>query len=216
MKRITNYELRITGCFLTVLRSYGLLSFSLLPLLLSPLYAQVNEKNILTPDFLQKNELIVTPELEEIVVSEIYSHYIDYSDEDLSKYGIKNRTQLENLQLGKPIPEYWIIDDNLIFRGEWLVPMMFDGEPFLRAKVKLKDNGQYNLVGYGARSMAKAIHNYEYKDLIIGSISFFFAVDYLIIRKENKDIFVQMYDYTTREYLKNEYNFSEVLNLLKK
>ena len=37
-----------------------------------------------------------------------------------------------------------------------------------------------------------------------------------MIRKDNQDIFVQIYDNDTREYFENEYSFSEVLKLIKK
>ena len=63
--------------------------------------------------------------------------------------------------------------------------------------------------------MAKLIHNYEYKDLITGFIGLRNG-SYLIIRRDNKDIFVQVFDRETGEYVENEYSFSEVLNLLKK
>jgi hypothetical protein len=167
-----------------------------------------------------KSELKITPEITEMLDTTLFSRLKekDWSDESLSELGIKNRAQLEHLHLGKPIPMYRIVDENLTFSGYWNVPVMSDGEPLFMATVKLEDNGQYSKAGFGGASMAKLIHNYEHKDLIIGSLEVIsiIGMDYLIIKKENKDIFVQKYDFATREYLKNEYSFSEVLNLLKK
>jgi len=42
------------------------------------------------------------------------------------------------------------------------------------------------------------------------------GMDYLYIQKDNKDIFVEVYDYATREWLKNEYSLSDIINLRKK
>jgi len=165
-----------------------------------------------------KSELEMTPEITEMLITKAYSSFINDSDESLSDLGIKDRAQLENLHLGKPIPMYRIVNENLTFTGYWKVLVMSDGEPLFITTVKLEDDGQYSQAGYGASPLAKTIHNYDHKDLIIGCLEVrsIVGMDYLIIRKEHKDIFVKMYDYDTHEYLKNEYSFSEVLNLLKK
>jgi len=167
-----------------------------------------------------KSELELTPEITEMLVNDAYSSHINDSDEQLSNWGIKDRSQLEHLHLGKPTPMYSIIDENLTFIGSWNVPVMSNGEPFLFTRIKLEDNGQYRLIGGSGGKLAEIIHNYEYKDLIIGclGIRLFSDIDYLIIRKDEQVLFVKMYD-STGEYLKNAYSFSEVLevlNLLKK
>jgi len=160
-----------------------------------------------------KSELEITPEITEILNNSTF--FSGLSDESLSDLGIKNRTQLENLYFGKPIPIYYVIDnESLIFSGRWQVPVMSDGDPLFMTSVKLEDDGQYRWTGSG-RSWAETIHNYEHKDLIIGLL-YISRGPCLIIQKDNKDIFVQMYDFNTREYFKNEYSFSELLNLLKK
>jgi hypothetical protein len=158
-----------------------------------------------------KKELILTPELEERVIREIRN----LPEENYSEYGIKNKSQLENLHIGKPIPIYTIENENLTFTGCWQVPVMFDGELLFHTRIKLEVDGQYSLEGYRSKT-AEDIRNYEYKDLIIGSLLVRYGQCYLIIRRDNQDIFVQIYDNDTREYLKNEYSFSDVLNLLKK
>ena len=165
-----------------------------------------------------KYELKLTPEITEMVVTTVYSHFIDDSDEELSNFGIKNRSQLDNLQLGKPIPKYILENENLIFRDRWEVLVMSDGDPLFLAHVKLEDDGQYSYLGGGAAMVAESIHNYEYKDLIIGFLGTRSpsGMDYLIIRKDSQDIYVQRYDYATREWLKNEYSLSEIINLIKK
>jgi hypothetical protein len=180
--------------------------------------AQVDESEILDTDFVQKNELRMTPEITEMVVSMVDSAYKNNSDEDLSRYGIKSRSQLKNLQLGKPIPWYRIENENLKFIGIWYVPIMSDGEPLLLARVRLADDGEYIFLGAGAAKKAERIHNYEYKDMIIGYLDtkLHRGNAYFYIRKENKDTFVQVYDYPTREYFQYEYSFSELINLLKK
>jgi hypothetical protein len=161
-----------------------------------------------------KSELKMTPEITEMLDTALFSHVKNWPDWMLSEYNIRARAQLEHLHLGKPIPEYMIINENLTFTGSWDILVMSDGEPLFMTTVKLENNGQYSFAGSGA-GIAKRIHNYEHKDLIIGHL-WSSKIQFLIIRREHKDIFVQVYDSATREYLKNEYSFSEVLNLLKK
>ena len=164
-----------------------------------------------------KSELKMTPEITKMVVSILDSVYKNVSDEMLPEYGIENRSKLENLHLGKPIPRYIIVNENLTFIGMWNVPVMSKGEPVLLARVELADDGEYIFVGASAYR-AKLIHSYEHKDLIVGFLGTrsFNGMDYVIIRKENKDIFVGMSDYATRDIFKNEYSLSEIINLLKK
>ena len=179
---------------------------------------QVHENDIFDTNFPQKHELKMTPEITEMLVTDIYWSFINDSDWNLSNFGITNRAQLENLQLGKPIPEYMIDIDNekLIFIGRWHVPVMSDGEPLFTAKVsKWGEDEQYSY--RGASSGGKTRHNYKHQDLIIGYIQRATpGMDYYIIRREHKDVFVQVIDPATRENFKNEYSFSEFINLLKK
>jgi hypothetical protein len=168
-----------------------------------------------------KNELNMTPEITEMLDSILLSHIKNLPDDVphgiLAAYGATNRSQLTNLQLGKPIPIYDVFDNEIKFIGKWKIPLTSDGVPLSLAVVSLTGDGQYTNSGGGSAGMAKLIHNYEYKDLIVGILDTGDSEKhYLIIRKENQDIYVQTYDYATREYLKNEYSFNEVLNLLKK
>jgi hypothetical protein len=161
-----------------------------------------------------KSELIISFELEE----RMFRHFRNKSDIALSQFGIKDRAQLDNLKLGKPIPKYGLHSDSLQFAGSWEVPVMSDGVPFFMALIRLKDDGQYRYVG-GGSGWAEAIHNYERKDLIIGFLGVgesVWGTDYLIIRKNGKDIFVKGYDWETREALKTEYSLSEIINFNKK
>ena len=166
-----------------------------------------------------KSELKLTPEITEMLINQAYSNHIDDSDEWLLVWGIKDRLQLEHLELGKPIPKYKIVEGNLTFIGYWEVLVMSDGEPLFFTRIKFDDDGQY---GWGGSSsggeLEEIIHNYEYKDLIVGFLTKGFPnwKNYLIIRKENQDVFVEIIYDSTGEYLKNEYSFNEVLNLLKK
>ena len=167
-----------------------------------------------------KSELEMTPEITEMLINKVYSGHINKSDESLFDWGIKDRAQLERLHLGKPIPVYAINieNDSLRFTGCWNVLVMSDGEPLHFTAIQLKDDGQYRWRGSSsATKLEETIHNYEYKDLIIGCLGIknILGMDYLIIRKDNKDIFVQRYDDATGEYLKNEYSLSEVINLIK-
>ena len=159
-----------------------------------------------------KSELEMTPEITKMLINDA-SRLKNWSDESLSlNYDIKDRSQLEHLHLGKPIPLYIFVDENLTFSGKWNVPVMSDGEPLIFTRIKLEDDGQYSLAGGGSNpKLAKIIHNYEHKGLIIGCLDYH-PLYYLIIRKDNQDIFVKMYDSTD----KNEYSFSDVLNLLKR
>ena len=180
--------------------------------------AQNDEDTFFGTDSVQKNELKMTQKITDTVVNTIYRLFIDGDEKHLSNYGIKNRSQLASLQLGKPIPWYRIDNENLKFIGIWYVPVMSDGESLLLARVRLADDGEYIFLGAGAAKMAERIHNYEYKDLIIGFLDskLHQGNSYFYIRKENEDIFVQVYDYSTREYFKYEYSLSELINLLKK
>ena len=241
MKIVTSYTLRVTRGILTVLRSYGLTVLLLSVFLLfcfSALHAQTNDSLILDSVSIQKNELIVTPEIEEMVISRIKNDPIEYY---AVRFGIKNKEQLENLQLGKPIPWYQIVNEKLYpviamsvdhlaegeslslrFSDRWLAPVMSDEEPLLFVGIT---GGGYEFWGPvptapGVVNPIKQILNYEHKDLIIGSIEatplgFGIGIDFLIIRKENKDVFVEVYDKITGEYFKNEYGSDELMNLLK-
>ena len=166
-----------------------------------------------------KSELILTPELTEMLINHAYSMHIDSPNESLSDYGIIERSQLEHLHLGKPIPRYGIVSEDYIFTftGIWDVPVMSNGKPLFFTRVNLEEDGQYRWIGISGGNLAEVIHNYEHRDLIIGYLAGkstgISGSSYLIIRKNNQDIFVKMYDYG--EYLKNEYSLSEVINLLK-
>jgi hypothetical protein len=176
--------------------------------------AQVDESEILDTDFVQKNELRMTPEITEMLVTRIQN----MSEIFYSKYSIKSRSQLMNLELGKPIPMYVIENENLKFINRWQVPVLSDGQPFRFEIVKLEDDGQYRWAGGGNAAMVEAINNYEHKDLVIGflGVRSTSGRDYLIIRRENKDIFVKTYDWETREVFKTEYSLGDIINLLKK
>ena len=163
-----------------------------------------------------KSELILTPEITDMIVNRAYSSHINDSDWGLSNWGIKDRSQLEHLHLGKPIPQYIIVNENLTFSGRWDMPVMSNGEPLFLAFVRLEKDGQYRYVGDGGTTMAELIHNYEYKDSIVGFLELRDDMNYFMIRRENQDIFVQWYDYATREYLKYEYSFNEIMNMIKK
>jgi len=169
-------------------------------------YANIADKSILE----------MTPEITNMLVTKAYTSFKNDSDEMLAGFGIKNRVQLEHLHLEKPIPMYRIVNEKLTFVGKWEIPVMADDEPLFMTSVQLEDDGQYKMVGSGSAGMAEAIHNYEHKDLIIGFLGIQSGWDYLIIRKDNKDIFVKGYDSTTGEVLKTEYNLSDIINLYKK
>ena len=164
-----------------------------------------------------KNELEITPEIEEMVINRVYSKFTNKDDTYLSKWNIKEKSQLDNLQLGKPIPKYRIVKENLTFIGYWEVPVLSDSDPLYLTTIKLEEDGQYSWSGSGGAKMAEAIHSYEYKDLIIGFLGVVSTNgwDYLIIRKDNKDIFVKGFDWKTREVFKTEFTLSEIINLIK-
>jgi len=164
-----------------------------------------------------KSELILTPELTEMLLPEAYSYWSDIKDNDeyLSLFGIKNGAQLEHLQLGKPVPEYMIVNESLTFTGYWEVPVMSAGEPLFRTSVKLEDNGQYRWAGSGGATMVGAIHSYEHKGLIIGILKVTGRGKYLIIRKDSTDIFVKGHNSETGEVF-IEYSLRDIINLFKK
>jgi len=158
-----------------------------------------------------KSELILTPEITEMLNTKLFSRMKDWSDHYLSQFGIKDRAQLEHLHLGKPIPTYTIVNENLTFTGSWTVQAFSNGELFYAATVQLEDDGKYGFVKGGSAGGPK----YEHEELIVGFLTIG-RTSFLIIRKDNKEIFVMMYDWKTGEYYKNEYSLSEIINLLKK
>ena len=164
-----------------------------------------------------KSELKLTPEITEMLYSSVFSRMKNWSDLELSHFNIKNRSQLTNLELGKPIPMYIIDNESLKFIGKWQVAIMADGEPIFLATVAIAGDGQYSYAGGGSADMVKCINDYGYKDLIIGFLGVKSASgrDYIYIKKENTDIFVEVYDWGTRELFKNEYSLSELINLIK-
>jgi len=172
--------------------------------------AQTDENFILSTDDVQKNELIMSPEITEMVVTKLKNH----PDICFREYDKKYWSQLDNLQLGKPFPEYMIDNDTLKLSG-WLLPFLFNGEPLFLARGTRTNRGDYVFLGLVERDRAERILNYEFKDFIVGFLEQRdFKMSYLIIRKENKEIFVQEYDKATGEYFKNEYSFSEIINLI--
>ena len=162
-----------------------------------------------------KSELKLTPEITKMVVNAAHGFRSSF-EQERSDRGTKDRTQFENIYPGKPIPLYMINNEKLTFTGRWEVPVMSNGEPLFFIRVKFEDDGQYEWAGSGGIAMAEGIRNYEYKDLIIGFLGVRHSWDYLMIRRENRDIFVQISASTTGEYFKNEYSLSEIINLLKK
>jgi len=164
---------------------------------------------------IEKNELKLTLEITEMVVDFVFKGINFQSDKKLIDFGVKNRSQLMNLQLGKSIPVYSLTaNDTLKFLNRWRILVMSDDEPIIFADVILADDGQYEVVNFGAAIWAEHIHNYEHKDLIVGFLSL--RTNYLYIQKDNQDIFVEVYDYATREWFKNEYSLSDIINLRNK
>ena len=178
--------------------------------------AQIDENKVLDTDLVPRNELILTPEITEMLDTSIFSRMKNWPDRELSNYGIKNRSQLNGLQLGKPIPRYVLDNKNLIFLNTWTILVMSDGASLFFVTVRLMENGQYKWAGSGSGSagFVEILHNYEYKDLIIGILDEY-PTNYYIIRKDNKDIFVKVYDYETREYFSGEYSLPDIINLIK-
>ena len=194
---------------------------SVLCFLLSALNAQIDENIILDSISIQKNELIITPEIEEMLVYSLHRGFINLPDESLLRYGITNRSQLKNLHPEKTIPEYWIVNDSLRFSGRWEVPMMLDGEPLFTINVGQPDYDErfFGWIPGGSNAHTEAIHNYEHKNLIIGFLRIPCSpgklMDCIIIKKENQVLFVEINDEATGESFKNEYSFSELINLKK-
>ena len=229
MKKITNYKLQVTRiAFCLLLSAFCLIA-----------NAQTDENRILDSATIQKNELKITPELEKMVVKEINNMPESYLS---TIYGI-NKEQLENLQIGKPIPCYRIVNKklepvfaptvhrladgdtlSLRFLDKWNVPVMSSGVPLAFAEIRDGGNRLGDFGYTGPRNMSSKIENaiehicnYEHKDLLIGSFEASPSgngMDFLIIRKEHKDIFVEVYNETTGEYLKNEYSSGELITLL--
>jgi len=176
--------------------------------------AQDNENKNLDTDFVPKNELKMTPEITEMLITKTYLLFIDDSDKELSDFGIKNREQLNSLQLGKPYPLYVLDSGKLRFLNSWRMLVMSDGEPLHFITVDMEEDGEYTWGGSGSAKGAPIFYNYEYKDLIIGYVEVY-PESYFIIRKDNKDIFVKSYDYKTHKQFSGEYSLPYIINLTK-
>ena len=178
--------------------------------------AQDNENKNLDTDFVPKNELKMTPEIMNMLDTSDFSGMKNWPDWELSQFGIKNREQLNSLQLGKPIPEYVLDNGNLKFLNKWTMLVMSDGEPLFFVTVNLEKDGQYTWGGSGSGSAGfiETFYNYEYKNLIIGFLEAY-PEYYLIIWKDHKDVFVKEYDYELRKYLSGEYSLPDIINLIK-
>jgi len=177
--------------------------------------AQTDENIILEKDFFQKNELKLTPEITKKLIKITYSSFIDKPERHLSNFGIKNISQLDNLELGKPVPKYVLDNGSVRFTNRWTIPVLSDGEPLHFVNIKLESDGQYEYVGCGGATFAELFHNFEQKDLIIGKLEDDLGLDYYIIRKDNTDIYIEVYDYNKREYLKSEYSLQDIINRIK-
>jgi len=175
--------------------------------------AQVDENKVLDTDLVPKNELKITPEIREMLDTSIFSRMKNWPDHLLSKYGIKDISQLNSLQLGKPVPLYVLDNGKLRFLNSWRMLVLSDGEPLHFVTVDLEEDGQYGWGGSGSAQGAPIFYNYEHKDLIIGFVEVY-PEHYFIIRKDNKDIFVKSYDYKTRKHFSGEYSLSDIINLI--
>jgi len=167
-------------------------------------------------DVEQKNELELTPEIIKMVDSFVCLVINGLPDEYLYQYGVKNRSQLLNLQFGKPMANYIIGTQGLTFTGSWEVLVSSDNEPITLATVRLVENGRYEAIGFGSTEFAKLIYNYEYKDLIVGFLRIYGSgVDYFYLQKDNKDVFVRTHDHQSRTLdLITEYSFIDIINSL--
>ena len=162
-------------------------------------------------DFTQRNELKITTEMAKEVEKRICMFLNNVPEEMLNNYGVNNRSQLLNPQLGNPIPMYIIENQDLKFLGSWRLPILSNNEFIALATVKFTDNDQCEVVDFGAAELAKIIGNYEHKDLIMGILRVFKQnTDYLYIQKDNKDVFVKMSDLKGEEY-----SLKDIINLIK-
>jgi len=72
------------------------------------------------PDgFAEKHRLLVTPEIADILLNRIHWELSRTPDESLYKFGVEDRSQLSDLQLGKPIAHYRISCQGLRFVNTW-------------------------------------------------------------------------------------------------
>jgi len=160
----------------------------------------------------QKNELRVTPKMAKEMESNICMFLKNVPEEMLKNFGVKNMSQLLNSQLGKPIPMYVLDNEELKFTGLWRMPILSENEFIALATIKLTDEEQYEVIDFGATKLAKIISNYEHKDMIIGILRIFKQnTDYLYIQKENRDVFVKMFDLKGKEY-----SFDDIINIINK
>lgn len=165
--------------------------------------------------FVQEHKLEVTQEIVDMVVSYVYLGLSDVSDGMLHRFGVRDRSQLSNLQLGKPMANYMIGREGFHFMNIWEFVVFSDNEPLLTARIRLTDDGEYVFTGAGSAGLARTIYDYEHKDLIIGllKVSGFNAVDYFYIRKDDRDVFVRVYDWETQSLdLISEFSLSDIIN----
>jgi hypothetical protein len=169
--------------------------------------AQIDENNSLDSTLVQKRDLIMPQRLTDMVVTKLENSSI----EDFIGSTIKNKEQLEKLQLGKPLREFILNHDKdtLIPQG-WQVPILYEGKPVVIAFVSGRE------VKFGLPRTGENINRFD-RDDMIGILSVnVLPTEFYIIRKENKDVFLQVFDLVTRKFFVNEYSFSEIINLRNK
>jgi hypothetical protein len=162
MKKITNYKLQVTRiAFCLLLSAFCIIT-----------NAQTDGNFISDSIDIQKNELKMPLELEEMVITKIKNGSI----EKFYRYGIKNKEQLENLQLGKHLREYVIdIDNDTLMPRGWRVPTRWELTSLLHSSVVKRE-----------RTTKNGVNGMLFTDKNTGNSLFLPAVG---IRQSNSRIF---------------------------
>ena len=176
------------------------------------------KKTNVDADFAKQHELIMTPEITAVVDSTVYMRINPIADNRLKYFGVKDRSQLLNLQTGKAMAVYELDSQGLKFMDRWECVVSSGDEPVVMAEIRPADNGQYRVGIVGDSGLARKIYGYEHKDLIVGILRVYGYGDYLYMKKDNRDIFLKTYDYQPRTFdlndVENQYSLSDIINMI--
>ena len=103
-------------------------------------------------------------------------------------YGISDTLEIQNAQVGTPIPVYYIDHDTLQFSNTWRVPLIINDQ-FRSLFTVYFDRDAYLIVDFGAVVLAQDIQKYISSTPIVGLLRVFpLQRDYFISETKSKEL----------------------------
>lgn len=127
-------------------------------------------------------------------------------------YGISDTLEIQNAQVGTPIPVYYIDHDTLQFSNTWRVPLIINNQ-FRSLFTVFFEHESYVIVDFGAVVLAQDIENYISSTPIIGLLRVFpLQRDYFITESSSKELLFDPIPVSKNQKLK----LSEIIRNIKK